>query len=145
MKTETKWEIIDHLRLLSMKKVEPRLLDCGICEELRAEFEVNGILLVKRYSFDWSEYNGNYHHPVDHPTKGEEEAYNDVENLWDNTPYGDARRRLCLHIANEMESEIVEGEANWYIGATSVFMGVVLAGAAVGVIALLEYLRWGVL
>lgn len=145
MNTQTKWEIIDHLRLLSMKKVEPKQPRHGICDELTRLFKVDGVNLVAKYSKNWSEYNSNSLYPVDHPTKEEQEAYVYVADLWTETPYGDTRRRLCLHIANEMESEIVEGEANWYIGATTVFMSVVLAGAAVGVIALLEYLRWGVL
>lgn len=143
-KTKTKWEIVHHLNALSNGDILPTTPECGICEELTHTFHISGTKLVKQYSPSWPEYNGNSLYPVDHPTKVEDEAYTELSNLWDDTPYGDTRRRLCSHIALELEKEIAAQEANWYISATTILMGIVLGSAAVGVIAILEYLRWGI-
>lgn len=41
--------------------------------------------------------------PVPHPELSNEQANYNVENKWTDDKYGDAHRRLCLHIANELE------------------------------------------
>lgn len=135
--------IIIHLRGLGNGTVSPVGPKYGICGELSQEFNVSGIRFVKKYVTSWPEYNGNPNYPVDHPTKEEEEAYTWVADLWAATPYGDARRRLCLHIANELEAELTTQEADWYINATTVVMAIVLGCAVVGIVAVLEYFKYG--
>ena len=57
----------------------------------------------------WPNYSGNWGYPVPDPEAPSSKAaahkiYDDRHDLWDDSPYGDLRRELCLHVANWLEA-----------------------------------------
>lgn len=50
----------------------------------------------------WPEHSGNRDYPVPHPTMDPKLAYLKTDNLWEPTPYGDARRRLYHFVIAEL-------------------------------------------
>lgn len=77
----------------------------GICYNLRLQFpaypsDIMG--LVSSAMQSWPEYSGDVRYPVPHEHISPEAAYGagfDVPK-WSDDAYSQARRRLCLHVAN---------------------------------------------
>lgn len=106
-----KLKVIAHLRALGNKEIEPRFKGVGICSELHDLFATkksSGYELVETYSKLWEEFSGNNEYPVPCTNKEPNAAFTIVWDLWDNTPYGDSRRRLCSFLADCLEKEIRE-------------------------------------
>lgn len=88
----------------------------GICYHLR-QFWISSDLLMKTsppldivsvLSPFWSEYSGNYNYPVpyEHRYKSAREAFYVCEDLWSGE-YGEARKRLCKFLADQLEHLLI--------------------------------------
>jgi hypothetical protein len=95
-------DIITHLEELGRGERFPKEECTGLCWEMKGK----GSIYVCRHFTTWDEFSGNLVYPVPSPHKweGPKRAFNITGNLWEG-PYGEARRRLCLHIASEMRKE----------------------------------------
>jgi len=93
-------DVITHLEELGRGERFPKDESSGICWEIR------DFVSCVRHFPTWDEFSGNLVYPVPSPHKweGPKRAFNITGNLWEG-PYGEARRRLCLHIASEMRKE----------------------------------------
>ena len=94
---------IQILRDLGTGKRRPKCSAEGLCVEMCA------FRMVSDLAPKWSEYSGNNEYPVPHPTLDPYDAFWSRKQLWRNDAYGDARRRLCLFLADELER--LEGES----------------------------------
>ena len=92
-------DVITHLEELGRGERFPLRCCYGICHEVNS-----GHLYV--HFTTWDEFSGIHAYPVPSPHKGEdpERAYYRTGSLWEG-PYGESRKRLCLHIAREMRKE----------------------------------------
>ena len=81
------------------------LRESGICLNLAYLPRVLGggwERLVAVAAASWTEYSGDAHYPVPHPDLLPESAYTATYDIpkWGDDAYGQARRRLCQHIAD---------------------------------------------
>jgi hypothetical protein len=96
-------DVITHLEELGRGERLPdsprSAYSAGICYQM-------GISHLHVYFTTWDEFSGIREYPVPSPRKREdpERAYYRIGNLWKG-PYGESRKRLCLHIASEMRKE----------------------------------------
>ena len=81
----------------------------GICYNLRSELmlrypEVDWVTAVCLSALDWPEHSGVLGYPV--PAVGETaiDAYFVDEDVWSG-PYGESRKRLCIHLAEKFEKD----------------------------------------
>ena len=81
----------------------------GICCNLRSVFmlrypEVDWVTAVYHSALDWPEHSGVLGYPV--PAAGETAiaAYYAAEDVWGG-PYGESRKRLCIHLAKKFEKD----------------------------------------
>ncbi|WP_263770420.1 hypothetical protein [Propionivibrio soli] len=100
------WNIEDHFLLAFEDELREHYQErCRFVERLNAI-----ILPVIR---SWHENRSqSWDYPVPHPTLSEQRAYHEVEDKWADDPYGDAHRRLCLHIAQELASR--RAKRRWF-------------------------------
>jgi hypothetical protein len=106
-----KVEIIEHLRKLGRREIEPINTTAGICEELRDLFKVayyHTINTAKK----WLWHSGDSGFPVPSPGKDPEDKYFDTPDKWSGS-YGERRRELCLFLADEWEKEWYKGNKTW--------------------------------
>ncbi len=110
--SEKKKQTIEHLRKLAHGEVEPSRKKYGICRELSLKFDIDTDVLFRHFE-TWPEYTHNKCYPVPSfkiLSRDPEKMYNNTcfkrLGMWEDNRYGRARRRLCLHIANEMEKEL---------------------------------------
>ena len=86
-------------------QLDPLEPDVGICSNLGMELQVPYLgaeKLVTSAAKSWPEFSGDVHYPVPHEHVSPESAYGagfDVPK-WGDDAYGQARRRLCQHIAD---------------------------------------------
>ena len=81
----------------------------GICDNLQSVFmlrypEVDWVTAVCYSALDWPEHSGVFCHPVPAVGKTALAAYYEEENVWSG-PYGESRRRLCIHLAEKFEKD----------------------------------------
>lgn len=81
----------------------------GICHNLQLVFmlrylEVDWGTAVCHLALDWPEHSGVLTYPV--PAVGETAiaAYLEAEDVWGG-PYGESRKRLCIHLAKKFEKD----------------------------------------
>ena len=81
----------------------------GICHNLRSVLmlrypEVDWEIAVCQSALDWPEHSGVFWYPV--PVVGETaiDAYFVDDNVWSG-PYGESRKRLCIHLAEKFEKD----------------------------------------
>ena len=78
----------------------------GICHNLRWQFShiLNIMDLVPDAARSWPEYSGDVSYPVPHEHVSPESAYTAPREVpkWGDDAYGQARRRLCQHVADWM-------------------------------------------
>ena len=99
-------ELIMHLRKLASREVRPEYDVLGICSEVTDIFGIEGELGIMSHFMSWKEFSGDINYPVPHFKHiSPKLAYRLRKNMWDGE-YGAARKRLCLHIANELEKEL---------------------------------------
>ena len=77
----------------------------GICYNLRRQFQARSsdiMELVPTAAQSWPEFSGNVRYPVPHEHASPEAAYTAQREVpkWGDDAYGQARRRLCQHIAD---------------------------------------------
>ena len=103
--TEREQEITTHLRSLADGTVMPVRQDCGLCNELRE-------LDIVPYDIPWLEWPENTHQCVSFPVPPSMDIYENAEHAyiaghdgdkWNDSPYADARRRLCTWLAGWLE------------------------------------------
>ena len=83
----------------------PADCDAGICYNLRLQFpaypsDIMG--LVPSAVQSWAEFSGDVRYPVQHERVSPESAYTAclAVTKWGDDAYGQARRRLCQHVAD---------------------------------------------
>lgn len=111
-------EVSTNLRAIGNCETEPYDLSRGICNHLNNAFDywmddydiASGV--VTELAQSWSKFSGNDSYPVP-STFGEQrpsEAYNfhfDIwQNQWKDNTYGNLRRELCIHMADEIDKII---------------------------------------
>jgi len=77
----------------------------GICRNLGLQFPAyrsNIMKLVIRATTSWPEFSGDVFYPVPHEHVSSESAYTATFDIpkWGDDAYGQARRRLCQHVAD---------------------------------------------
>jgi hypothetical protein len=107
--------IVQHLRDLANAERAPEDLECGICDEMRVfygrDFSNRLITLMR----EWPEFineHGQYRFGYIVPAKNStaHHAYESPLKKWGNREYGQARRRLCAWLADQLEEFIEHGE-----------------------------------
>ena len=91
-----------HLRKLGNNKINPTVPGMGICCEIELKYGTKTLKQVKLLFRQWPEFSGRKVFPVPHPTLGPSVAFLTQNPLWGNDEYGDARRRLCKFIADNL-------------------------------------------
>lgn len=104
-------QIIKFLRAWGSGQEKP-LTYYGICGNLThwrrlPEAAVN--YLLRKAFLDWPGYSGNIMFPIPDPEAPSDKAaasliYDSRRDLWEDSPYGNLRRELCLHIADWLEA-----------------------------------------
>ena len=85
--------------------IAPPLPYDGICSNLVQQFPAyrsNSMELVIRAAKSWPEFSGDVFYPVPHEHVSPESAYTAQRGVpkWGDDAYGQARRRLCQHVAD---------------------------------------------
>lgn len=104
-------KVIEHLRALGRKEVDPIDNNQGLCSELSERFYFSGDVCltdeqledVQDLMNDWPKSSDEIEFPVPHPTMDPVESYCVCDDLWGDDEYGDNRRELCLWLADELE------------------------------------------
>lgn len=105
MNIPNKAEVIAHLRGLADGSLVP-IPSEGICWNLAKVFNTNFASLYDLME-GWPEHSGSRCYPIKHTTKGPDSAFysqQESRELWTGEQ-GSARRRLCVYIADKLESE----------------------------------------
>ena len=84
----------------------------GLCRNLQILWNLPDAQaddLLQEAFRSWSHYSGSRKYPVPAPEAPFDKVaassiYYNTQNLWDDSPYGNLRRELCLHIADWLES-----------------------------------------
>lgn len=96
-------EIAEHLLALSNGEIEPKNINKGICTELGELISTcAAFMLITKHARIWEHWSGSEIYPVPHATMSPKYAYARCLNKWANDEYGDSRRALCKHIAQEI-------------------------------------------
>lgn len=96
------------------KNLPPK--EFGICDSITTFIRNNGVLIDEFYGsvdlvqqvastskeFEY-EYSGDFSYPIAHKSKAPSSAFDTTVNLWDNSPYGLSRKKLCGLIADYLE------------------------------------------
>lgn len=94
---------------------EPPFDFYGLCMNLRTLWNLSDAQsddLLQEAFRSWSHYSGNWEYPVPDPEAPFDEVAahkiysdrSDRHDLWDDSPYGNLRRELCLHTADWLEA-----------------------------------------
>ena len=99
--------IIKTLRAWGSGQEKP-LIDCGICGNLPFSYAEIDDFLNEAFC-SWPSYSGNPEYPVPDPEAPSDVAaayriYYGSFDLWEDSPYGDLRRELCLYVADWLEA-----------------------------------------
>ena len=85
-------------------QLTPTLPDRGICGNLKLQtrYRNRSAELVTEAAQSWPEFSGDVNYPVPHEHISPESAYTAKYDVpkWGDDAYGQARRRLCQHIAD---------------------------------------------
>ena len=98
--------ISEHLRALGLEEIQPALPEFGICDEVENLFKE---VIPVEFFKSWIGYSCNPMFPVKAPKELEGDGSTNPEVRASSAPdlwigeYGDSRRALCLHLANEYE------------------------------------------
>ena len=95
-------ELKQYLYDLGTGKRTPLQREFGICEELRWKTSKFLYGHIKTLMEDWPEYSGVSNYPVPHPSCPPKAAYYGFDDLWDDSSYGQARRRLCIWLSEQL-------------------------------------------
>ena len=97
-------ELREHLRELGTGAIAPTDPRNGICREIESLANKFQMQLDVAFTFrSWPLFSGSAVFPVPHPVFEPLRAFSIVLNKWADDEYGDNRRALCLHIADELE------------------------------------------
>lgn len=96
-----KRKIAEHCRKLGNGKIEPYNTRHGLCREIYDNYQVD---IYKLVDFEkYPEFSGDEYYPVKHPWfKDARDAYQEQRNLLWVGEYGEARRKFCLWVADEI-------------------------------------------
>lgn len=91
---------------------EPLFDSIGLCGNLVHLCDLPGAViddLLPEAFRSWPNYSGNLGYPVPDPEAPSSKAaaykiYYDRHDLWEDSPYGNLRRELCLHVADWLEA-----------------------------------------
>ena len=97
--------VINHLYKLGNNEIQPFNSASGLCNDICWVFDAFIAQKLLYYMLKWPKYSGNNLYPISHSILSPTDAYNKLENLWDNNEYGNSRRELCLWLAKQLEGE----------------------------------------
>lgn len=90
---------------------EPPLAHVGLCRNLQTLWNLSDAQaddLLQEAFRSWPNYSGSWKYPVPDPEapfdEGAASSIYWTQNLWEDSPYGNLRRELCLHIADWLEA-----------------------------------------
>ena len=91
---------------------ETPLAYVGLCRNLQTLWNLSDARaddLLQEAFRSWPNYSGSREYPVPDPEAPFDEVaassiYYDRHDLWDDSPYGNLRRELCLHVADWLEA-----------------------------------------
>ena len=91
---------------------EPPLVSVGLCANLVQLCDLSEAAiddLLNEACPSWPSYSGSRGYPVPDPEAPSNKVaacgiYYNHDNLWEDSPYGNLRRELCLHIADWLEA-----------------------------------------
>ena len=102
----TNLTVQQYLRGLGDGSIQPEDVEHGICIDLWWMYDSEIEEVFQDLYPKWEDFSGNDQYPIStHKGVDEEDQYMDVGNKWDNTPYGDARRRLCTWASENWPSD----------------------------------------
>lgn len=99
-------KLIEELRTLADTQDKPEYRQYGVCNVIRRntrDMEVEQSNYAYALMDEWPENSGSIFYPVRHPTMPPHRAF-DLPDLWEDTEYGRARRRLCGYLAARLEA-----------------------------------------
>lgn len=104
--------IIKTLRAWGSGQEKPPFDSSGLCVNLVHLCDLPGAViddLFQEAFHSWPSYSGNWLYPVPDPEApsskvAADRIYYDRHDLWDDSPYGNLRRELCLHVADWLEA-----------------------------------------
>ncbi len=114
MDTRERWDLVaDHFEALGLGKIRPMDETVGICCEMYSLVRVGGYcsrevgdLALEEAFRTWPEFSGDVEFPITPPdSRSAKRAYCSTKYLWGDDGYGEARRRLCLHVASEFRKK----------------------------------------
>ena len=105
-------QIIKSLRAWGSGQEKPLLSYYGLCGNLVHLCDLSEAAiddLIDGAFRSWPNYSGTREYPVPDPEAPSSKAaaykiYYDRRDLWDDSPYGNLRRELCLHVADWLET-----------------------------------------
>lgn len=125
---EQKVRIRKHLKQLGEGKVLPSQSRYGICDEVYYKFgdPLGDTKILYKYFKTWDKFSGSLRFPVSTCAVYDSKGYISFEgkghfeyvvldDKWGDNEYGDLRRDLCLHIAEEMKKEINEEKGHAWL------------------------------
>lgn len=91
---------------------ETPLAYVGLCRNLQTLWNLSDARaddLLQEAFRSWSHYSGSWKYPAPDPEAPSSKAaaskiYYDSRDLWEDSPYGNLRRELCLHVADWLEA-----------------------------------------
>ena len=110
--SKQKQAIIQYLIALGEGKVVPEDLSDGICYALSERFSSvskgDGVSIVCDLAMTWKHHSGYNGYPVSEGGEGADICYNGTLNKWNDTPYNNLRKELCLYVAAKLKAMRLE-------------------------------------
>ena len=108
--SKQKQAIIKYLIALGTGEVVPENLEVGICHALEEKRLIeSGIFFVSELAVGWKHHSGWDYYPV--PICSDLDVVDSfwvTENKWNDSPYNNLRKELCLYVAAKLKAMRLE-------------------------------------
>lgn len=102
MSLATRQQLRKYLKQLGAGEETPDNTYGGICGAIEYSLDRKTFGAVKQLMTKWPEFSGDDLYPVAHPDMPPMAAYYGVIDLWEDNEYGQARRRLCTWLSEQL-------------------------------------------